>query len=81
MAVLNGNIFDYIELLLNIPFSHRYGLESHEHLWTSRAFKKSCRGVSFTPDGSSEFFFLLMNMTCKGIEHVKMYRYLCRFSR
>ncbi|KAG2213556.1 hypothetical protein INT46_002262, partial [Mucor plumbeus] len=30
---------------------HRYGLEGHEHLWTTRAFKKSCRGVSFTPDG------------------------------
>ncbi|CAO3625149.1 unnamed protein product [Mucor fragilis] len=31
---------------------HRYGLGGHEHLWTARAFKKSCRGVSFTPDGS-----------------------------
>ncbi|KAI7892616.1 WD40-repeat-containing domain protein [Mucor mucedo] len=32
---------------------HRYGLENHEHLWTAKAFKKSCRGVSFTPDGSN----------------------------
>ncbi|KAI8642408.1 WD40-repeat-containing domain protein [Parasitella parasitica] len=31
---------------------HRYGLEGHEHLWTYKAFKKSCRGVSFTPDGA-----------------------------
>ncbi|CEP09676.1 hypothetical protein [Parasitella parasitica] len=34
---------------------HRYGLEGHEHLWTCRAFKKSCRGVSFTPDGTGVY--------------------------
>ncbi|KAI9273922.1 WD40-repeat-containing domain protein, partial [Helicostylum pulchrum] len=32
---------------------YRYGLQEHEHLWTAKAFKKSCRGVSFTPDGSN----------------------------
>lgn len=35
-------------------FSYRYGLQEHQHLWTAKAFKKSCRGVSFTPDGSSK---------------------------
>ncbi|KAI7850040.1 WD40-repeat-containing domain protein [Circinella umbellata] len=33
-------------------FCHRYGLDQHEELWTERPFKKSCRGVEFTPDGS-----------------------------
>ncbi|KAG1148532.1 hypothetical protein G6F37_003487 [Rhizopus arrhizus] len=31
---------------------YQYGLEEHKHLWTSKTFKKSCRGVSFTLDGS-----------------------------
>lgn len=34
---------------------HRYGMESHEHLWTSKTFKKSCRGVAFNPDGSNVY--------------------------
>lgn len=34
-------------------YSYQYGLEEHKHLWTSKTFKKSCRGVSFTLDGSS----------------------------
>lgn len=42
---------------LTLVSSHRYGLEGHEHLWTAKAFKKSCRGVSFTPDGSSKYSF------------------------
>ncbi|OAD70811.1 hypothetical protein PHYBLDRAFT_4670, partial [Phycomyces blakesleeanus NRRL 1555(-)] len=31
---------------------HRYGEKSHQELWTEKAFKKSCRGVAFNPDGS-----------------------------
>ncbi|KAI9024287.1 WD40-repeat-containing domain protein [Phycomyces nitens] len=31
---------------------HAYGEESHKELWTEKAFKKSCRGVAFNPDGS-----------------------------
>ncbi|KAI8885397.1 WD40 repeat-like protein [Backusella circina FSU 941] len=34
---------------------HRYGIESNQHLWTATPFKKSCRGVAFTPDGSNLF--------------------------
>ncbi|CAO3702881.1 unnamed protein product [Rhizopus stolonifer] len=31
---------------------YQYGLEEHKHLWTSKTFKKSCRDVSFSVDGS-----------------------------
>ncbi|ORZ13062.1 WD40-repeat-containing domain protein [Absidia repens] len=34
---------------------HRYGLEEHELLWDCKPFKKSCRGVTFTPDGSHAY--------------------------
>ncbi|KAI7898676.1 WD40-repeat-containing domain protein [Cokeromyces recurvatus] len=40
-GMINGRIHCY-----------RYGLEGHEQLWKTRAFKKSCRGVAFTHDGS-----------------------------
>ncbi|KAI8976213.1 WD40-repeat-containing domain protein [Pilobolus umbonatus] len=32
---------------------HQYGVESNSHLWTESVFKKSCRGVRFTQDGSN----------------------------
>ncbi|KAG1171189.1 hypothetical protein G6F70_006834 [Rhizopus microsporus] len=34
---------------------YQYGLEGHKHLWTSKTFKKSCRGVSFSLDGKNVF--------------------------
>ncbi|KAI9309046.1 WD40-repeat-containing domain protein [Cunninghamella echinulata] len=36
-------------------YCHRYGLESHEVLWKSKPFKKSCRGIDFNHDGSHFF--------------------------
>ncbi|KAI8329773.1 WD40-repeat-containing domain protein [Choanephora cucurbitarum] len=32
---------------------YRYGLEGNEQVWNSKTFKKSCRGVAFSQDGSS----------------------------
>ncbi|KAI9255485.1 WD40-repeat-containing domain protein [Sporodiniella umbellata] len=32
---------------------YQYGTEEHQNLWTSKTFKKSCRDVSFTVDGSN----------------------------
>lgn len=51
--------------ITDITISHKYRIDKHEHLWTTRAFKKSCRGVAFTPDGASmrlARFFLRNNM-------------------
>ncbi|KAI8343740.1 WD40-repeat-containing domain protein, partial [Chlamydoabsidia padenii] len=34
---------------------HRYGIDNHELLWDCKPFKKSCRGVTFTTDGSHAY--------------------------
>ncbi|KAI7881379.1 WD40 repeat-like protein [Lichtheimia hyalospora FSU 10163] len=32
-------------------YCHRYGIDQHEEQWMVKPFKKSCRGVEFSPDG------------------------------
>ncbi|KAI9484803.1 WD40-repeat-containing domain protein [Zychaea mexicana] len=43
---------------------HKYGLDKHEHLWTERPFKKSCRGVEFTLDGAGLYSISKDRMIC-----------------
>ncbi|KAI8097628.1 WD40-repeat-containing domain protein, partial [Halteromyces radiatus] len=62
---LDNTIFDFdvhpsedlvISGLINGKLNcHRYGLEQHNVLWSCKPFKKSCRGVTFTLDGSHAF--------------------------
>lgn len=35
--------------------SHRYGIDQHDQQWMVKPFKKSCRGVEFSPDGKGIF--------------------------
>ncbi|CDH52970.1 hypothetical protein RO3G_08588 [Lichtheimia corymbifera JMRC:FSU:9682] len=32
-------------------YCHRYGIDQHDQQWMVKPFKKSCRGVEFSPDG------------------------------
>ncbi|KAI8372713.1 WD40-repeat-containing domain protein [Radiomyces spectabilis] len=40
-GLINGEIHCY-----------RYGVEEHQSIWTAKPFRKSCRGLEFSPDGN-----------------------------